>query len=200
MYLHNWLENFRRGVQSSDAYELLDEGNDGSYYNSQGLLTGNLSPKPVYKAIKAVTTLIADRPQYNAYGLPSSYYPVLILDYNITGGDANMRELVLQKQDGTYWLMVWEQEQVWDPTTYQVLSAASFPVTLNMSNAATGAVYVPETNGTTPVATFSGANAISFTASEKVTMIHLNTGLSTFRNVPRPLTCASLTPPTPTQD
>jgi hypothetical protein len=78
------------------------------------LLRGDLSQKPAFVAVKNLLSTLADS---GASFTPGS------LSYAIAGGDATLNHLLLQKQDGSFWLVLWLEQSSWDP-----VHAAPLPV------------------------------------------------------------------------
>ena len=94
-------EFYRRGIYRSFKYELVDQGSSSSSNPQRryGLLRNDLSPKPVFYAVKGLINLLAD---------PGEPFPTKPLDYSVEGSKTeNVHELLLQKRDGTYYLLIW---------------------------------------------------------------------------------------------
>lgn len=95
----SFAEFFRRGIFRSFKYELIDQGTGGNAERVFGLLRNDLSPKPVFYAVKGLINLLAD---------PGEPFPTKPLDYSVEGNKTeNVHELLLQKRDGTYYLLIW---------------------------------------------------------------------------------------------
>lgn len=160
-----YFENFRSGVSFTDLYELLDEGDDGSWEHSLGLMSHDFRPKPAYAALSAIADLLKD---------PGSGHFILGgLDFRIEGRTPKTRTLLLQKRNHGFWLAIWEQREVWDGRRQAVAeaSAAIIPVTLVLPAKASGAVHVPNTHGTAPVFTFSNSTRVPFGSSAAITLV-----------------------------
>jgi hypothetical protein len=93
---------FKRGFKETFLYELIDEVSSPGY----GLLRADLSPKPAFTAIRnLIATLSDDGPSFTPGSLP----------YVVSGGDSNLNQLLLEKSDGSFWLVLWLEESSWDP-------------------------------------------------------------------------------------
>jgi hypothetical protein len=180
-----YFENFRAGIAYTDVYEFLNERADAGFEDSFGFLHADYTPKPEYTVMKNITTLLADP------GGAASFTPGQ-LTYGLQGADAQTRSLLLEKQDGSFWLAVWEQVEVWDPQHQVALNPPPVPVTLNLAAAASGAVYVPNSNGTSPVSSFTDTQSVAFGSSAAVTLIQLSPSSAP----PAPAPGPSPSPPT----
>jgi hypothetical protein len=90
-----YLAQFTRGWRYTFIYELVDE--EGSTGN-HGLYRKDHSPKPAADYIHALTTILADK---GAIAAPEE------LDYTVAGQPETVHDLLLQKSDGTFELVVW---------------------------------------------------------------------------------------------
>ena len=170
--MHYYLENYAHGIVHADLYQFLNQVPNGPWGDDFGLLNNSYQPTPAYNAIKALTTLLKD-PGASA---DTSFTPAT-LTYSLDGTDANTRTILLQKTDGTFWLAVWEQEQVFRYNTANDLkgpvNAPELNMTLHLTAPATGSVYMPDTGSTSAVQSFSGTS-LSFTAGANVALIKLS--------------------------
>jgi hypothetical protein len=94
-------------VRRTFFYELIDQGSNSltDFQHSFGLLRNDLSEKPAYKALTNLLTLVEDRgPAFD----PGS------LDYSLDGATSDVRRLLLQKRDGSFWLALWREVDVWN--------------------------------------------------------------------------------------
>lgn len=167
--MHYYLEDFAHEIVHSDIYQLVNGNPNGDWGDRFGLLNDDYSPTPVYNAVKALTDLLRDP----GAGAPAPGS----LAFALNGADANTRSILLQKTDGSFWLAVWEQAQVFEYTTDDAhkLPVANAPVSLSLQlgSAASGAVYLPESGSTATVATFVASSAIAFAASPSVTLVQI---------------------------
>lgn len=173
MLTRHYFEMFRWNISYSNVYEMMDEGTNGCYENSFGMVDFNGNPKTEYNIFSAFTTLLAD-----------TGTPLLVpFTYTLTGTTSNTRSLIFQKSDGSYWLAVWEQLEVWVPdTTPKHLVSPPPPeasVTLTLPCTYNMTVYTPvdETgtiNGTTALATATNKSSITFNSQAGVTLIKIH--------------------------
>ena len=91
-------EFFRRGIYRSFRYELVDQGTGGNAEQLFGMLRNDLSRKPAFNAVRDLIGLLAD---------PGPTFATTDLDYTLEGDTKDVRQVLLQKRDGSYYLMLW---------------------------------------------------------------------------------------------
>ncbi|UJR18980.1 hypothetical protein I4U23_022109 [Adineta vaga] len=85
-------------------YELVDQalpGMEGLF----GLLRNNLTEKPAFRAIKYLISVLNDK--------GPNFFPNT-LTYTLTGNLTNVRQLIFQKRNGEFYLMIWNEVSSWD--------------------------------------------------------------------------------------
>jgi hypothetical protein len=156
-----YFQNFSRGALLTDIYQLVPAGD--SFSSQEAILHSDLSPKPAYNAIKAVTTLLADTVDF----------PPHQLTYTIAGGNSDTNTLLLEKSDGTFWLAVWQDVPVWNGSRQMPVSQKPVWMKLHLASPSSGVIYIPNDHGTTPVSTFSNTVTVSFNSLPEVTLIKI---------------------------
>lgn len=124
-----YLEYFRRGIPRTFSYELVDQSPDPDRRNQErnfGLLRNDYSPKPSFSSLKNLTALLADR---------GPAQPVQPLELSIDGAPDDLRKLVLQKRDGTYYIVLWRAVRIWDPVARRALATDRRSVVLRVPDA-----------------------------------------------------------------
>lgn len=106
------LLDFIHGYQETFFYELMDDPTSPAGY---GLLRTDMTEKPAFIGLSNLLSLLSDS---NTNFTPGR------LSYQIAGGDSNLNHLLLQKQDGSYWLLLWLEEPSWDPVNSVPLKVA----------------------------------------------------------------------------
>lgn len=122
-----FLEYFRKGIVRTCSYELVDEWNQpGNPEANYGLLRHDLSPKPAYTALKNLIGLLKDS---GASFTPGS------LDYTLTvnppakyNRTQYVRDLLLQKRDGSFYLVLWHEISNGDTSSTPVRAIAPPPM------------------------------------------------------------------------
>jgi hypothetical protein len=118
LLLHAW----NMGIRRTYIYELMD---DPSSPAGIGLLRTDLSPRPAYTALASLMGLVSDG--------PGAFSPQ-VLHYWLDGASASIETTLLQKQDGSFWLALWEPSSIFDVNAVTPLQVASSTVTLSVAN------------------------------------------------------------------
>jgi hypothetical protein len=165
LLLMGWLN----GVKRTYLYELLSS--PGQDY---GLLRGDGSQKPAFGAVSHLLTLLSD---------PGPAFTLKPLTYTLTGGDNTTQHLLLQKRNGSYYLVLWLESSVYNKFYNQETPVTPQQVTVSSSCSMTsGQVYswAPQTLAAhpanaafPPVSSFSGHSTIVSVGSF-ITGLHFN--------------------------
>lgn len=111
-------EHLKHGVSRTYLYELIDISSD-----LRGILRADLSPKPVYTALRSVMALLKDQ-NFSTAGK---------LDYTMSSGTASVEHLLLQKSDGSFYLAVWQPAVCANPNNpSQVIHIPPQPVSITL--------------------------------------------------------------------
>lgn len=175
-------EFFRQGIVRSFKYELLNQGT-GYKENVFGLLRNDLTEKPSYRAVKNLIAVLAD---------PGASFTPASLAYTLTGNTANVRQVLLQKRNGDFYLLLWQEVPSWVTrqirdtggnllrTEHENLYPAAQSVTLTVPGTIMAATKYELTNNadlttaTVPIT----SNALTLAVTDKVMMVKLTTGPS----------------------
>jgi hypothetical protein len=127
---------FNHGIRRTYTYELLDEVSSPGY----GLLRNDLSPRPGFTALKNLLSILGD-------STTGTFTPAK-LQYSITGGDSSLNHLLLEKHDGTFWLVLWVEKPSWDAVNARSISVTPQNLTLQLTTTNTvSSAYQFDTNG-----------------------------------------------------
>jgi hypothetical protein len=151
-----YLEYFRRGIPRTFAYELIDLRPDAGREDQEanfGLLRNDYTEKPAYRRLANLIAVLSD---------PGPAHPVEPVGVSIDGAPDDLRRLLLQKRDGSYYLVLWRAARVWDPDTRQPLAVAANDVTVQLDGAAQLEVaeQIDPALGTAPFASSSASGPI----------------------------------------
>lgn len=134
-----YLQNFDRGVERTFKYEFVDEGRSATNPEAAfGFLRNDLSEKPSYVAVRNLIGLLGDR---GCTKTPSS------LEYGLTGDTTDVRQLLLQKCDGSFYLVLWQAKQSYDVDAKKVYGVPDRFLTLTLTQAADISTARPLTSG-----------------------------------------------------
>ncbi|MEB3358037.1 MAG: hypothetical protein VKK04_15020 [Synechococcales bacterium] len=152
------LEQFTAGYERSFIYQLFDEGPDPANTNRQynfGLFEVDGTPKPAAKGIANMITLLED-------SAGSTPFATRSLNFELQGVADPDNSLLLQKKDGRFYLVVWNDFDNWNEKTDKPIYHPSTPVTLKINeNVSRIRTFSPLTNGVNPLQTYSGKNTIN---------------------------------------
>lgn len=104
------LEYFERGIARTYLYELVDEKPDALGLDREqhfGLFREDFSPKPAAVGLGRLLSLL-DRPVGPSEPEPGG------LDYWLRGGGGGVEQLLLDRGNGSFALVLWQGASVWD--------------------------------------------------------------------------------------
>jgi hypothetical protein len=145
-------EFFRRGVTRIFLFELLDQS-PGNY----GLLTNTGAQRPAYTSLKNLMTLL-DNPTGGSF-TPGS------LNFSLNGA-TGISHLLLQKANGTFYLLLWKDVISTDTDQTQLVS-----VSWNFTSP-TVKSYLP-LNSTTPVTTWTNRTQVQANVRDHVLILEI---------------------------
>jgi hypothetical protein len=118
------LLNFNKNIKQTYLYELIDLFNDPQrkvYEYNYGLLRNNGENKPAFIAIRDLVQLLTD--------LKTSFTP-RSLNYELTGDMSNVKHTLLQKSNGKFYLILWNEISSYDYSNQKTLNVPSQTVNL----------------------------------------------------------------------
>lgn len=153
---------YKNGSKETFLYELLDEVSSPGY----GMMNADLSPKPAFTAVKNLLSTLGDRG--GAIKLGS-------LEYQLTGGDANLDHLLLEKSDGSYWLVLWLEKPSWDPVNAAPVHVTPEDITLELNGAynATTAYQFDSSGNVNPVNLTMNTYYADLSISDQLTIVEI---------------------------
>ncbi len=173
-----FMENFRRGIERSQGYELIDL-NTGSdqVIDNYGLLRTDGTRKPAFTALRNLLGIVKDtRPASGRLGFR------IACTANCRDGDPNayptrdgpIRHVLLKHSTGAYYLAVWSESTVWDPATRTDTPKAAQGLRLNLHEAPAKVEIFDPNDATTPLTTdTSGSQTINTVAPDKLRLIKI---------------------------
>ena len=133
-----YLEYFNRGIERTFYYELMnprpDPTNDDREKNF-GLLRNDGSHKPAYTSLKNLIHLLED---------PGPAFKTKSLDYSLTGETSRVHRTLLQKRDGSFYLVLWQERPSYDQGAKKDIAVPTQRVRLNLNQPVSRTVtYLP---------------------------------------------------------
>ena len=157
------LEHFNRDINRVYLYQLIDPSlNSTSIYEHTGLLRNDGSAKPTYTTIKNLIAILNDS--------TGSFTPG-DLDYSLSGNTGDIHSTLLQKRDGVFYLVIWQEVRSWDAQNNRNLDVQERPLTLN-SAVCRAETYRPY-NSISPIAVNVASDKIQFRVPDHPLIIKL---------------------------
>ena len=162
------LDHFAAGIARTYLFQLVDTytwRGPIDAFSSYGLIRSDGTPKPQYHAVRNLMTLLTDG---GAQFTPGR------LDYWLTPSISDLRQVLLQKQDGTFYLALWLAREGMDPTTHQLRPMTTESVLL-MFNATPRqlTLYTLGDDGMMGVRTLPGDRGVRFDVTEQVQLLRV---------------------------
>ena len=107
-----FLEQFNQGIKRTFGYELMDLQNNTTKDISGlnfGLLRNNGAVKPSFTSLKALIQILKDP--------GGSNFAPGTLNYSLTGNTSNLHHTLLQKSNGKFYLVLWQETAGFDVNT-----------------------------------------------------------------------------------
>jgi hypothetical protein len=167
-------EYARAGVARTFLYELVDLRPDAARSNAEhnfGLFENDWSYKPSANALRNLIALL-DSPAASSR-TPLGYTLTNTADPDGTGPGGPVRDLLLQKADGSWWLALWQDSRAWDQNAHVDIAnpAAVVGVTLDRTVSVTG--YRP-TYGTGSVGGLTNVQSFRAGVGDDVLLLKLS--------------------------
>jgi hypothetical protein len=157
-------ERWLAGEPRTYFYQFADMSPEQNY-NSMGLVTMAGTTKPQYTALQSMIALLSD---------PGSTFQAAALPYALGGNTANVQQLLLEKRDGTYFLMLWLEVPSWNPAFGIPANVSPQTISLTLPRAPASATQYSYTSSwTLQSATLSSSTTIPISVSDAITFVHL---------------------------
>ncbi|MEM6820831.1 MAG: hypothetical protein AAF558_02655 [Verrucomicrobiota bacterium] len=175
-------EHFRRGIKRTYLHQLMDLGtNPSQFNNSWGIVKadGNKTPKPAFTAIKNIVSLFKERSWNSSsktWNNPS--FTPGSLDYSITGSTDSVRSVLLQKSNGTFYMLVWVAADSWNESN-DTNKTVTRSINIVFANAQTVTRENFDNSGNLVSASISSSNGNktwSLTASTTLSILEITSG------------------------
>jgi len=161
-----FLESFNYDIPRTYSYELINAFNDPN--NSAmnfGLLRNDGSEKPAYVALKNLIGLLSE---------PGANFTPGSLDYTLEGDTTNIHNTLLQKSDGTFYLILWQEVPSFDLQQQVDISVPEVQTTLNLSTTISEAATYDPSNSLNPTAQYTNPNQLALNVSDSPLVIRLS--------------------------
>ncbi len=163
------LEQYRLGYQRSFIYELLDI--DESQW---GLFRADGTPRPAAYGLRSTLKLLGEGSWDNTakrWVVPS--FTPGSLNYSLSGAPASVHSLLLQKSNGKFYLILWNEVKNWDSVRGKPVFPVNVSGTLKINQAVRQLrTFLPLTSGTAATATVD-LNTLELSIPDQPLMIEI---------------------------
>ena len=158
-------EFFDAGVKRAFVYELIDQGTDPRRFDQNfGLLRNDGTRKFAYRALRNIIEILDD---------PGPEFLRSRLQYTLQGDLTDVRQLLLEKRDGRFYLVLWQAVSSYDLYTKKKTVPRRRTITVELANVVSGMkVYEPLWKRV-PVASKNGADQIQVTVPDNPVIIEI---------------------------
>jgi hypothetical protein len=163
-------EFFNRGIERTYLYELADQGPSTTAREENfGLLRFDMTEKPAYTALQNLIDLLEEpaTPDF----MPAS------LDYTLSlngAGDlSSVHHTLLQKSDGTFHLMLWQEVGGFSRASQTILDNEPISITLSLATAMDARTYLPGTS-IDPAATQLNTTSLNLNVPDELVIVELS--------------------------
>jgi hypothetical protein len=189
-----FLEHFRRGVARTYSYELLDQFPDSKLNEREsnfGLLRNDLSPKPAFTALRNTIGILKDS---------GSGFTPGSLDYSLEGNEEKLRQVLLQKSDGSYYLALWRASSVWDAVNKVPLNPGSSPISIKFNQPVSSVeLYAPNVSSGPQASIANPSGRLSYEIGPQVQILRITPGAAAPAPGPEPTPTEPAPAPAPTE-
>jgi hypothetical protein len=159
---------FQAGFRRAFLFQLVTDPSWGQ--DDYGLVNpdSTLSPRPAYVAVQNLIANLSD---------PGASFTPNQLPVSITvagGADPNLKEVLLQKRDGSFWLILWREVSSWDASsdTYIPVQPDNVTVTVDSSYQIPNVLQFDDTGNVTTTS-LQGPSSESWSVSDQLTIFKI---------------------------
>lgn len=164
------LEQYRLGYKRSFIYELLDA--DQAKW---GLFRADGTPRSAARGLRSLIKLLGEGHWDNSakrWIVPSSKPRPLA--YSFAKLPSSVHSLLLQKSNGRFYLVLWNEVNNWDATTGKAVYSKPVPLTVRFGQPIESVrVFLPLTHGTAATAT-SGSSAVQVNVPDHPVIVEID--------------------------
>jgi len=194
--LNGLFDAFKDGVPYTYIYELNAETANPSLSSLEdgfGLFSASGAATPAAVALHDLTTILADP------GTSAQNFATGSMDYKLTGLPSTGNSLLLEKSDGTFDIVVWNEASDWNDQTKSAIIATPTSVTVSLGASFQSVQVYDPLSGSTPITTLSNVSSVQLSLGDDPLIIQVSPSTPSLPQSPTPTPVATPTPsPTPT--
>ena len=144
------------GISKTYLYQLMDAYQPGSPQGDDGfgLFDPNNAPKEAATAIHNLTTILADN------GAGSSTFTTTPLNYSVAGLPSTGNNMLMEKSNGAYDIVVWNEPQIWNESTGTEITAPTVNVNVQLGKTYSDVEVFDPLVGSTPIQTLTHVSSV----------------------------------------
>lgn len=160
-----YLEHFNAGIRRTFAYELIENcENPNEMECNFGLLRNDGSEKPAFVALRNLIGLLKDSNTKFTRGS---------LDYSLSGDTTDVHHTLLQKHDGRFYLILWQEVSSFDVNSLQQGDIPKKQVTLTLNTPISKATTYEPNNSNNPISHLTHPKNIGLSVPDYPLVIEL---------------------------
>jgi hypothetical protein len=144
------------GISKTYLYQLMDGYQPGSPQGDDGfgLFDPNNAPKEAATAIHNLTTILADN------GAESNTFTTTPLNYSVAGLPSTGNNMLIEKSNGAYDIVVWNEPQIWNESTGTEIAAPTVNVNVELGKTNSEVEVFDPLVGSTPIQTLTQVSSV----------------------------------------
>ena len=160
-----FLEFFNAGVERSYLYEFVDQGNDLTNREmSFGLVRSDGSDKPAYTSLKNMIAILTD---------PGPAFATGTLGFTLDGDSSRVERTVLQKRDGRFYLILWQNEKSYDLQARSTITVSNRTAHLTLATSARSIRIYDPLRSASPVESYPDAGSVPLAISDAPLIVEI---------------------------
>ena len=144
------------GISKTYLYQLMDAYQPGSPQGDDGfgLFDPNNAPKEAATAIHNLTTMLADN------GAGSNTFATTPLNYSVAGLPSTGNNMLMEKANGAYDIVVWNEPQIWNESTGTEITSPTVNVTVQLGKTYSEVEVFDPLVGAMPIQTLTQISSV----------------------------------------
>ncbi|NEZ67644.1 hypothetical protein D0962_33620 [Leptolyngbyaceae cyanobacterium CCMR0082] len=159
-----WLEYFNRDIQRVYINEFIDKWQTADKEGNFGILRQNGTPKPAFTALKNLIALLRDGEGAFSPGA---------LSYTMVGATTNVHHTLLQKRDGRFYLILWQEVPSFDVSNKRDISVPTQAVTVRLTTAIRSASLYQPLRSTDATARYNNPRSLVLNVADEPLVVEL---------------------------
>ncbi|HEY4647557.1 MAG TPA: hypothetical protein VIG95_00560, partial [Gemmatimonadales bacterium] len=157
-------EYYNRNIKRTNIYELIDEGvSSTDREKNWGLIRNDGGIKPSFTTVKNIIALLKD---------PGAGFTPGRLSYRLSGALGSTHQTLLQKRDGRFYLVLWQELSVWNISSKSDVRNPDDDVTLTLGSPASAIRVYRPSGGLNPVLSGTGSS-LNLAVPDEVVVVEI---------------------------